>query len=141
MQIFIALLIISFIGMAVMLGRKYRMIGKGQISMAEGKFANPFQSEITRLKFASRKGAKRYAYASLFAVLRVYIRSANFLKTRSMDLARKIEKRLLKNRAGVAAENGEKREASRYLKMISEYQRKIRLMKRRIREEENLDQE
>ncbi len=122
-----------------MFGRKLVLIKKGRVSVSAEEKVNPFQPEIRRLKYALRKNAKRQAYAFLFAALRFYIRSANYLKKKSLELARKIEKKLLKNQTGVTGENGEKREASRYLKMISEYQRKIRLIKEKIREEEEQD--
>ncbi len=139
MQIAAILLIASFLGILGMVGRKIFLVKKGHIEIIFGPLANPFLEDLTKLRYLSRKSAKRYAYATLFAVLRLYIRSANFLKRKSLALAYKIERRLLKNRAGVSAENGEKREASRYLKMISEYQRKIRKMKEKIREEESLE--
>ncbi len=125
--------------MTAMFGRKLVLIKKGRVSVSAEERVNPFQPEIRRLKYALRKNAKRQAYAFLFAALRFYIRSANYLKKKSLELARKIEKKLLKNQTGVTGENGEKREASRYLKMISEYQRKIRLIKEKIREEEEQD--
>jgi hypothetical protein len=135
MQIAIIILIISFLGMTVMIGRKLVLLRKGHIELGANG-SNILLTDIEKIKSFGQKNLKRYGYFALFSVLRSYIRTVNSLKKQGIQLAKKIENKLLKNKKGVVGENAEKREVSKYLKIISEYQEKIRKMKKKIQEEE-----
>ncbi|HEU0085477.1 MAG TPA: hypothetical protein VFQ59_00780 [Candidatus Paceibacterota bacterium] len=114
------------------------LVKKGAISEEElYNIPNPFVDDIEKLKYSTRKNVKRYGYLSLFAILRVYIHTANYLKKKSIELAKKIESKLVQSKT--EGTNEEHKEANRHLKMVSEYLTKIRRMKKKIKEEEGLE--
>ena|SRR3989338_2992591 len=137
MYLNLILFFIALVGITFILSRKLAIIKKGEIRQPE--YAHPFVPDIKKAREILKRKTKKYGYAALFVTLRFYIQASSFLKKKSLELAQKIEKRLLKTELDKESKNGEKREASRYLKMISEYQKKIRDMKHRIRTEEGIE--
>lgn len=130
------LFLFSFFGMAIMVGRKLALIRNGQA--AKMPHSHPFVPHLQKIKHFTFQSAKRFAYAALFATMKFFIISSNSLKIKSRAVAAELKKRFKKNNEG--PENGaEKREASKYLKTISDYREKIRKMKHMIKEKEGIE--
>lgn len=126
---------ISFLGIMIMLGKKILLIRTGQIMEDEDIFFIDFK----KIKYFTEKWWKKLRYASIFITLKFFIKSSNFIKTKGLELAKKIQNRLNKIGGTSMGDMKEKRDVSLYLKTISEYQKKIRNMKHRIKKEEGIE--
>lgn len=122
----------SLLSITFMIGRKLVVLKNGQTTLNEEEIISgvPFFEEW---KHSAAKNIKKHSYNGLVAIIRLYFRSANFLKSKYQDLKIKV-----KNLRGKKLNAEEKREVSGFLKMISEYKQKIREIKHKIKEEENL---
>lgn len=138
MFILLSILLVSLVGIVVIVGRKMMLIRKGELNENEIVVGNPFHPDIEKLKYSTIKNVKRYGYLSLFTILRLYIHTANIIKKKSLEFARRIENRLLRSKNDFE-KNSDQNEVNKHLKMISEYLSKIRRMKKRIKEEEGVD--
>jgi len=131
MYILLILFFGSLVGIAVMIGRKLALLQNGQITGREETiFKVP---SLEEWKYLTVKNAKKHGYAGLVATIRMYVLSVNFLKKKLEDLKIKV-----KNMRGRKLNEEENREVSGFLKMISEYKQKIRDIKEKVKEEENL---
>ncbi|KKQ07916.1 MAG: hypothetical protein US18_C0005G0003 [Parcubacteria group bacterium GW2011_GWB1_36_5] len=131
MYLLLILFFTSLFSIIIMIGRKLPALEQKQISNQEEiLFELPFLKEV---KHITIKGMKKHGYAGLVAIVRFYIRSTNFLKNKYEEIRLKIKNRGNRNHAG-----DEKREISKFLKIIGEYKQKIREIKHRIKKEENL---
>jgi hypothetical protein len=119
-----------------MIGRKLALVRNGEV--VKIMHPHPFVPELQKIKKITSKGAKKIAYISLFMVLRFFIKSSNFVKTESNILAKKLIDRIQKNNSKSLG-GGQKKEASKYLKTISEYRQKIKKMKHIIKKEEGIE--
>jgi hypothetical protein len=119
----------SLIGIIFMIGRKLAASNNGQapyITYTEDtRVQTPFLEEWKHLTV---KNLKKHSYAALVVTIRYYVRSSNLLKNKIKNIRNK----------NTNGDTARKREASGFLKMISEYKHKIRKIKRKIKEEENL---
>ncbi len=114
-----------------MIGRKLVLIKNGQVFIQEQKEINfevPYLKEVGHLTV---KNIKKYEHLALVAILRFYVRATNLLKYQYGELKNKIKTRNKKSQL-----KGEKQEASKFLKMISDYKHRIKEIKHRIKEEE-----
>ena len=130
------LLLISFflslIGIIFMVGRKLVLLKNGNITTTEEnetEFLN-----LKELKQVTFQNIRKYEHIVLVTVLRFYIRSLNFLKV----AYEKIETKIKNIRRKRQKDSSEKVEVSKFLKVVSEYKQRIREIKHRIHEEENL---
>jgi len=115
-----------------MIGRKLVLLKNGQVlSKGEILFEIP---NLEKVRHFTVKNAKKYGHMSLIMMLRFYIRSTNFLKNKYEKTKIKIKNINIKNHPN--GESTEKVEASKFLKMISDYKYKIRELKNKIHEEE-----
>jgi hypothetical protein len=87
---------------------------------------------IDKVKHLTIKSVRKYGHLTLVGTLRLYIRSANFLKYQYDNL----KTRIINSGGNGSAED--KTRVSKFLKMMSEYKEKIREIKHQIKEEENL---
>ncbi len=133
MLVFLILFGVSLVGVVWMLSRKLALVKSGGYEPAEEVHDHPFVPDIEKIKHFTKRGAKRYGYLALVTTLRVYVKTTNELKNRYMEIRQKM--RNLKNKSVTEAQTMEQ-EASRFLKMISEYKHKIREIKHQIHEEE-----
>jgi hypothetical protein len=124
----------SLVAITFMIGRKLRMIQNGQItvqgSIEEISFKFP---AIEEWKQIAAKGIKKYSYSFLVAIIRFYFRSINILKMWYQKIRVRFS-RLSKKSTLVP----EKKETSKFLKIVSSYKRKIRKIKEKVRKEESL---
>lgn len=130
----IILFFTSLISIVFMIGRKLPALKEtkkeeatpnGQISLEL-----PY---LTEVKKKTVQNIRKHGYATLVTTLRWYIRVTNFLKYKYGTLKTKI-----KNLGEENKKNGEKKEISKFLKVIGDYKQKIKEIKHRIRNEENL---
>jgi hypothetical protein len=114
-----------------MIGRKLVLLQNGQALHGEEIVVGA--QSLEKWKHLTITGVKKHGYTGLVAIIRFYIRSTNFLKNKYQELKTKV-----KSISGKKLKEEEKREVSGFLKMISEYKQKIRSIKERVKEEENL---
>lgn len=123
----------SLSGIVFMVGKKFLMLQGGQtLSRREAFFEAPHLEEW---KQTAIKNIKRHGYVGLVATIRTYFRFANFLKNKYQETKNKIKEIHIKRQRNM---HPEKKEVSSFLKMVSEYKNKIRKIKERVKEEENL---
>ncbi len=107
------------------------MIKNGGILIEEKiAFEIPHLEKVKNLTIAN---IKKYEHILLEKILRLYVLSSTFLKTKYQEI--KIE---VKNRIKARHINGEKKEISKFLKIVGDYKHKIREIKHKIKKEENL---
>ncbi len=116
-----------------MIGRKVMLVQNGQIT--EPEHFHPFVPDLHKIKFLVYKNIKKYGYLVLVTVIRLSIRSSNFIKTKIKKLSDIVKKILVKNKPEQA---NSPKEVSKFLRMISDYKHKISKIKHRIKEEEGI---
>jgi len=121
----LAILIISFLGIITLVGWKTILINKGKVSPVIVN-ENPFKTDIENIKKTAKKNTKKYSFLSLFALLRFYILSAHYLKKKSLELAKKIENKLVQSQSSIAHSEEEKKEVNKHLRAVSDYIERIR---------------
>ena len=130
----VILLILFFGSLAsiiYMIWKKLRLLQNGQaLPIQEVSFEVPHLDKVKHLTIAN---IKKYEHMALEAVIRFYVKSSNFLKDNYREIKGKIKARM--NRKSV---NGEKKETSKFLKVVGEYKNKIREIRHKITKEENL---
>ncbi|MCF7834229.1 MAG: hypothetical protein K9M40_03070 [Candidatus Pacebacteria bacterium] len=118
-----------------MLGQKLFLLRKHSSLKEEEIFENPFTDDIQNFKKTIKQNIRKYIYLSLFTILHFYIHFSKLLKKKSLELAKKIEEKLLKSQGNISKDTNESQEVNKYLKMISDYQKKIRGAGRKTKEE------
>lgn len=132
MYFLLTLFFASLFSIIFMVGRKLALVRNGETLINEEIMFNA--SFLKKWRRYAIQNIKKYGRVALIEALRFYIRSNNFLKNKYQDIkfkTRNIVNKYSRNTVG------EKTEASKFLKMISEYKYKIREIKHRIHEEEN----
>ncbi len=121
----------SLVSIIIMIGRKLVKLEREQVlNHKEVLFELPYLQEVRHL---TAQNMKKHGYAGLVTILRFYIRSTNFLKDKYKEIEIKI-----KNKSNENHLNGERKEISKFLKIIGDYKRKIREIAHKIKKEENL---
>lgn len=119
----------SLLAVVIMIGRKLVLLRSGEIT------ARPEASlQIPHLEKARRftlENLKKYEHIALVKIVRLYVRTANFLKNGYGEIKRKIE-----SWTKISHINAEKQEISRFLQIVADYKRRIREIKRKIKKEE-----
>ncbi len=128
----IILFFVSLTAIVVMLGRKLAHVNSGEAVAQE--HPHVFVPDFQKIKQLTKVNSKRYGYLLLVATLRAYVRSINMLKIQYRNLETKIKNM----RRGSSETVSEEQQASKFLKMISEYKHKIRKIKHKIHEEEKI---
>lgn len=131
MNLLLILFFTSLISILIMIGRKLFLLQNGQISGIEGA---PFEvPHLEKVKHFTIKNIKKYEHILLVEMLRFYIKFSNLLKKKYQDMKIKVKNIIIKNERST-----EKKEISKFLKVIGDYKNKIREIKHRIKKEENL---
>lgn len=136
MYIFLILFFASLAGIIFMIGRKLISPEIGEI---QGDIENPLSQvfDSREIKRSFIRNAKRTEHVILFVIIRFYVLSSNFLKKKIKKVLEALKnRRVRKNK--LSGNPVEKREASNFLKLISDYKSKIRKIKHRIKEEEGI---
>lgn len=134
MYFLIILLFISFAGAVAMIINKLMLIKNGSIPLAS--HSHPFVPELQKIKYIAFKNMNRIGYVTVFFTLKFFIKSSNFVKMKSKEIKKIISEKF--ERSEIPPEEN-KKEASNYLKVISEYRHKIRKIKHMIKEEEGIE--
>jgi len=131
MLILLILFFASLTAIVIMIGRKLAMLKNGQSAIrGEILLDIPYLKE---LRHVTIKKIQEFGHLGLVAVLRFYIRSINFFKRKYEEF-----KIIVISWSKVNNTNEEKKEISKFLKIISDYKYKIREIKNKIKREENL---
>lgn len=134
MNIFLILFLISLLGILFILRRKTVMLRKGVIT-PEGEF--PWKvPETEEVKYLASKNLRKIGYIVLVIIIHAYLKSSDLIKESYHGVRNKLKKII--NKRNLKPENRENKEVSGFLKMVSEYKEKVRKIKNKIREEENL---
>jgi hypothetical protein len=134
MYITFSLFFISLAGIMIMIGRKLAPVRNGQF--VEQEYPHPFVPHIEKMKRFSYKSLRKYEHLALVAILRFYVRFINYIKYLYQVLIAKITQTLNKDR--FEGDSFDKREISKFLKIISDYKQRVRNIKHRIKEEEEM---
>ncbi|HEY4513536.1 MAG TPA: hypothetical protein VJH06_03425 [Candidatus Paceibacterota bacterium] len=116
-----------------MIGRKLLMLQNGQITERDFTEINLKAPALEEWKHAAIKGTKKHGYNTLVGIIRFYFRGSNILKNKYEEVRVKVKRMRRKGRGET-----EKPEISKFLKVVSEYKKKIRKIKQKVKEEENL---
>lgn len=138
MYILLILFFIALLGIGILIGRKLLLLRNGEVMIIESEYAHPFVPDLEKIKEATAKHTKKFGYVALVATIRVYLRSANLIKSTSKNIKDKIKNLINKIINKNTGKMPEKREVSKFLKMVSDYKYKIRNIKHRIHEEEGM---
>jgi len=134
--------LLSLLGIVLMIGRKLVLVRSGKYGSLNGEeidillFVTP---NLEKIKLLTFRNVKRLGYFTVFATLRLMIKSSNFVKVKSRLLVGAIKNRLKKDKDELIEEIVEKKEVSKYLRVISEYRQKIKRMKHIIKEREGIE--
>jgi hypothetical protein len=127
----------SLFGIIFMIGRKLLMLQSGQASYRENAETFLKAQYFEELKHSAIKTIKKHRYTGLVTIVRIYVRSSSFIKDKYEQIKIKI-KNIYHKKIRSEVEVKEKQEVPKFLKIISEYKNKIREIKHKIKEEENL---
>lgn len=136
MQLPLILFFGSLIGIIVMIARKLLYLQTKEMQMTE-----EFLLEIPNLeevKINTLKNIKKYGFVTLVISLRLYVLSIDFIKEKTKQGSNKIKNYFHKHFPKKEKIAGSK-EASGFLKTISEYKKKIDKIKHRIKQEEGIN--
>jgi hypothetical protein len=131
------LFFLSLAGIIIMVWRELVLVKNGQVAITH--HVHPFVPDLQKIKYLTSKGTKKLSYITLFVTLKIFIKSSNFIKIKSKMFIKKLKDKFKKSNDNSLGETTEKKEVSKYLKIISEYQQKIRKIKHRIKEEEGIE--
>ena len=136
MTTLLILFFISLVGIIFMIGKKMIFLKNNQVIIEEGyTFGAPHVDEI---KYVTVKKLKEYGYILVVTTIRFSMKSSKFIKNTSEVVYRKIKDKLLKSKNGIEEEVSDKKEVSKFLKMVSEYKHKLNRIKHKIKEEEGI---
>lgn len=122
----------SLLSILFMLWRKVALVKSGQYYITEdASFEIPYLKEARKITLRS---IKKYEHAGLVMIVKSYLQLSNFLKNKARELNVKIQNMHVRNHS--TGELIEKVEASKFLKIVSAYKRKISEITHKIREEE-----
>ncbi len=114
-----------------MIGKRLAVLRHDQIlDHEEVLFELPYLKEVKHVTIAN---IKKHGDALLIATIRFYVRKTNFFKNKYEEIKSKIRNRDIDSRV-----NSQKKEISKFLKIITDYKQKIREIKHKIKKEENL---
>ena len=123
-----------------MIGRKLLLINNIEEEYHAHHVDEIFISKILdfkKIKYLTIQNLKKTEHILIWITIRTYLISKNFINKKKKDIAEKIKNKLNKNRNENILE--EKKEVSKYIKIISEYRQKIRKIKHKIKEEEGIE--
>jgi hypothetical protein len=131
MYFILTLFFASLIGITFMIGRKLVLLQNGQISYKE--YAPYRGMHMEELKYIILKGIKRYGFITLVALIRLYVKVSSVIKNVYENTKDQVKSFFSKR---LNANPTEKREVNKFLRMVSEYKLKLRMIKERVKEEE-----
>lgn len=132
MYTLLTLFFISLSCVILMIGRKVMLVRSGHI-VVEESIPHPFIPDIDKAKLQTLHGLKKLLHLTTFVTLRAYVKISNVIKKGYSEAKIKIQNLNRKNHIDNLSS---RKEVSKFLKVITNYKRKISIMKNRIDEEE-----
>jgi hypothetical protein len=134
MYILFILFFVSLFAIIIIIERKLILVGQNR-ELNNLDIQNTLSEIpiIKELKVLTIRKLKKYVHIGLIIGVRIYVKTNNLISNTYQDLKTKIKEKLLNKHI-----NGEKKEISKFLKIISDYKHKIRVIKHRIHEEEKV---
>jgi hypothetical protein len=132
MYTLLILFFISLMGIVAMIGRKLSLNQNSEVVNQE--YPHPFVPDLQKIKHFTLVGIRKYGHLSIVIILRLHIRSTNFLKNRYEEVKTGLIN--INNKVGPNGEVKNVVQVSKFLKMISDYKYKIRELKHQIHKEE-----
>jgi hypothetical protein len=132
MYTLLILFLVSLLGIMVMIGRKHLLIQKGVVFEEKGWTPDPEYFEDLKVKTMKKLG--RLGFILLVILVRVYVKVSDVLKE---EYRRSLEK--VRNVQFKSSDDGaikiKVQKENKILKMASQYKKKIRRIKDRVRKE------
>lgn len=119
----------SLFGITFMIGRKLIMLPNIEIFNREEIVLEA--QYIEEWKYLAIKSIKKHSYNGLISTIRAYIHSVDFIKRKYQNIKNSFIEKINNN-------SSNKKDISKFLKIVSDYKYKLREIKDRVREEENL---
>ncbi|MEK7588438.1 MAG: hypothetical protein AAB438_01330 [Patescibacteria group bacterium] len=136
MYIYLSLFFISLFSITFMVMR--RVVLQKDINTQEDTELILDVPDLEEIKVITIRKFKIYGYIVLVSSLRIYVKSSHLFKNKYSEVKDTVKnlhnKYVRKNKKVV-----EKKEVSKFLKMMGDYKRKIRTIKEKIKEEEGLN--
>ncbi len=132
------LFFISLLGIGALLYRRVMILENSGVLVREidGEFFFDVP-DLHEVQYVMIRQMKKYGYIALVVTIRFYIRSSKIMDYLYMEAKSKL-KELYRKYAPKRKQEGEAKDVSKFLKVVSEYKYKIGQIKERIREEEGL---
>ncbi len=134
MYTLIILFFASLLGMIFMLGRKLVVLQQEPVVLLDEQVLIE-SKDFKELKHIIVKKSQQFGYIVLVEIIRFSVRSSKVIKKVYHETKTKINKKFRKNKISTGSEP-EKREASSFLKKVSEYKHKLKKIKHKVIEEE-----
>ena len=134
MILILILFFVSLAGIILMIGKKLILEKAVLENIAIQKTILDIPN-LGKIKDISIKRIKKYSFVFLVITIRYYVKSSNFIKKQGKGIVQKVKSKIIHK--DNLNEIPKKQEVSRFLKMISDYKKKIKRIKKIIKEEEN----
>lgn len=133
MYILFTLFFVSLLGIIFMIGRKLLLIQNGYVFKEEtfaldGKY-------LEELKTKTVRSIQKLGFVTLVITIRIYVKVSNFFQSEFKEALEKIRNMRAKKSDGITIKI--KRE-NKFLKMVSQYKRRIKKIKEKVKQEESL---
>jgi uncharacterized membrane-anchored protein YjiN (DUF445 family) len=119
-----------------MIGRKLLTLRNGTLISTEEKFAIKIPN-LHEVRYIVTRGTSKYGFIALVVILRIYVLSGHSIKKTSKKIHHKIKE--LHKKYLPHKHKEEVKEASKFLKMMSDYKQKVKRIKHQIKEEEGIE--
>ena len=137
MPIILTLFFLSLSGIIYMIGNKLIVLQKEGLEVGEHVKINT--PDLQDIKVIVVKNTKKYSFILLVLTLRFSVKSTHFIKTKSKEIKEKIIIKIKK--ITTSKKHGtpeQQKEISGFLKTISDYKKKVKRIKHKIKEEEGI---
>ena len=111
-----------------MLGRKVMLVREGYI-VVEESIPHPFIPDINKVKYLTFKGLKKLLYTVTFLVIQAYVKAINFTKKVWNTVKIRFQEMTRENHIDNLSSQ---KESNKFLRVITDYKKKITVMKNRI---------
>lgn len=138
MPIILTLLFLSIAGIIYMIGSKLILLQEGTIPPAQQNFPISIPEPHELRKIVKRK-LHRYSFIALVIIIRIYVITSHFLKIQFKKLWKIIRTKVNKILDGRKQHHQQTKEASAFLKKISDYKKKVHYITEKIKEEEGIE--
>lgn len=136
MYTFLIIFLFSLLGISLMIGRKLMLLKNGTLILKQKKLPLKIP-DLHEVKYVLTKKSRKYGFITLIILVRFYVLSSDLVK-KNYQISKEKTKKLITKYIYKKKEN-ENKEASKFLKRISDYKQKIQRIKNQIKKEEGLE--